>query len=334
VIGWEPNGDRILFYESKGTGTALFAADVAAGTVRELDYQDAVVNNVNMTKMVGGGYKVALIMQKSDLPPEAYVVQPGNTFKQISHANADLAKMPIGKTEVIKWKSTDGRDIEGLLTYPVGYVAGTKVPFILNIHGGPAGVFQQNYIGGRGSYPIATFSQRGYAILRPNPRGSSGYGTEFRRANIKDWGGGDYQDLMTGVDKVIAMGVADPDHLGVMGWSYGGYMTSTIITKTHRLQGCVGRCTCHESDELYDDRRYSGIRSGLLRRELLGSAGCLCEALGDVQYQRRDDSDFDPAWRGRCSRSDLARIRIVQRTQSARRANSHDRPAAHAARSE
>ena len=236
VIGWEPNGDRILFYESKGTGTALFAADVAAGTVRELDYQDAVVNNVNMTKMAGGGYKVALIMQKSDLPPEAYVVQPGNTFKQISHANADLAKMPIGKTEVIKWKSTDGRDIEGLLTYPVGYVAGTKVPFILNIHGGPAGVFQQNYIGGRGSYPIATFSQRGYAILRPNPRGSSGYGTEFRRANIKDWGGGDYQDLMTGVDKVIAMGVADPDHLGVMGWSYGGYMTSTIITKTHRFK--------------------------------------------------------------------------------------------------
>ena len=236
VIGWEPDGKKILFYESKGTGTALFAADVAAGTVRELDYKDAVVNNVNMTKLNGGGYKVALVMQKSDLAPEAYVVQPGNIFKQISNANSDLAKMPLGKTEVIKWKSTDGREIEGLLTYPVGYVAGTKVPFILNVHGGPAGVFQKSFIGGRGSYPIATFAQRGYAILRPNPRGSSGYGTEFRRANMKDWGGADYQDLMTGVDKVIEMGVADPNRLGVMGWSYGGYMTSTIITKTHRFK--------------------------------------------------------------------------------------------------
>ena len=236
VIGWMPDGKKILFYESKGTGTALFEADVAAGTVRELDYKDAVVNQVNMTKLSGGGYAVALVSQTSTAPPEAYVVRAGNTFKQISSANSDLAKMPVGKTEVIKWKSTDGRDIEGLLTYPVGYTAGTKVPLILNIHGGPAGVFQQNFIGGRGSYPIATFASKGYAILRPNPRGSSGYGTEFRRANIKDWGGGDYQDLMTGVDKVIEMGVADPNRLGVMGWSYGGYMTSTIITKTKRFK--------------------------------------------------------------------------------------------------
>jgi dipeptidyl aminopeptidase/acylaminoacyl peptidase len=177
-----------------------------------------------------------MVVQRSDAPQEAFVLLPGSGIRQISTANAERAKIPVGKTEVIKWKSTDGREIEGLLTYPVGYVRGTKVPFILNIHGGPAGVFQQSYIGGRGSYPIATFSSRGYAILRPNPRGSSGYGTEFRRANIKDWGGGDYRDLMTGVDKVIAMGVADPNRLGVMGWSYGGYMTSTIITKTKRFK--------------------------------------------------------------------------------------------------
>jgi dipeptidyl aminopeptidase/acylaminoacyl peptidase len=110
------------------------------------------------------------------------------------------------------------------------------VPLILNIHGGPAGVFQQNFLGGRGPYPLAVFSSRGYAILRANPRGSSGYGTEFRRANTKDWGGMDYQDLMTGVDHVIAMGVADPERLGVMGWSYGGYMTSWIITQTKRFK--------------------------------------------------------------------------------------------------
>lgn len=236
IVGWSPDDSKVFFTEAKGTGTALFEADAAAGPVREVDFQDAVINGVNMTR-IGSEYAVAMVVQKSDAPPEAYALTPAVPgLTRISNANGDLVKMPLGRTEIIKWKSSDGRDIEGLLTYPVGYTAGTKVPLILNIHGGPAGVFQQSYIGGRGSYPIATFASRGYAILRPNPRGSSGYGTEFRRANIKDWGGMDYQDLMTGVDKVITLGVADPNRLGVMGWSYGGYMTSTIITKTKRFK--------------------------------------------------------------------------------------------------
>jgi dipeptidyl aminopeptidase/acylaminoacyl peptidase len=155
---------------------------------------------------------------------------------QVTRVNEGLQIPALGRTEVITWKSKDGKDIEGLLTYPVGYQAGQRVPLILNVHGGPAGVFQQTFIGGRGVYPLATFASRGYAILRPNPRGSSGYGTAFRQANIKDWGFGDYQDLMTGVDKVIAMGVADPERLGVMGWSYGGFMTSWIVTQTQRFK--------------------------------------------------------------------------------------------------
>ena len=236
MVSWSPDGKKILITEAKGTGTALYEAVVETGALREVDYQNAVISAAAMTR-VGSGYGVAMVLQRSDAPPEVYAGVPGiSEIKQITNVNADRAKVPVGKTEVIKWKSTDGRDIEGLLTYPVGYTPGTKVPLILNIHGGPAGVFQQTFVGGRGSYPIATFSSKGYAILRPNPRGSSGYGTEFRRANIKDWGGGDYQDLMTGVDKVIAMGVADPERLGVMGWSYGGYMTSTIITKTKRFK--------------------------------------------------------------------------------------------------
>src|SRR4029079_3222672 len=90
-----------------------------------------------------------------------------------------------------------------------------------------------SFLGGRGPYPLATFAARGYAILRANPRGSSGYGTEFRRANVKDWGFGDYDDLMTGVDKVIEMGVADPARLGVMGWSYGGGFESEGVHRAH-----------------------------------------------------------------------------------------------------
>ena len=234
MVGWSADGSRIYFSESKGTGTALYYVDVASGKITQDNYAAGVVTGVNFNK---GSTMIGMVIQNSVSPPEAFVVRPGDkTPTQVSRANEDVAKLPVAKTVMVTWKSKDGRDIEGLLTYPANYVEGTKVPLILNIHGGPAGVFQQSYIGGRGSYPIATFASRGYAILRPNPRGSSGYGTEFRRANIKDWGFGDYDDLMTGVDKVIAMGVADPDRLGVMGWSYGGYMTSTIITKTTRFK--------------------------------------------------------------------------------------------------
>jgi dipeptidyl aminopeptidase/acylaminoacyl peptidase len=234
MLGWSPDGSHILFYEAKGTGTALYEANVASSTVKELDYQPAVLGSVTMTK---DGNMFGFVSQTYDKPPEMEVVSKGATSPTIvSNANRDHAAMKVGKTEVIKWKSKDGREIEGLLHYPLGYTAGTKVPLILNIHGGPAGVFQNSYIGGRGAYPIASFNSKGYAVLRPNPRGSSGYGTEFRRANIKDWGGMDYEDLMTGVDHVIGMGVADPARLGVMGWSYGGYMTSTIITKTKRFK--------------------------------------------------------------------------------------------------
>ncbi|MFN6963516.1 MAG: S9 family peptidase [Pyrinomonadaceae bacterium] len=234
VVGFSADGRWIYFTEAKGTNTALYALDVDTDTIAEAIPTHGVISALAMQK---GGGVFAGVLQRADMPPELYAARLADRAPtKLSNANSDAARMAVGKTEVVKWKSKDGREIEGLLTYPVGYVAGKKVPLILNIHGGPAGVFNQTFIGGRGVYPLATFSQKGYAILRPNPRGSSGYGVEFRRANIKDWGGMDYQDLMTGVDHVIAMGVADPERLGVMGWSYGGYMTSWIITQTKRFK--------------------------------------------------------------------------------------------------
>ena len=234
VAGWSADGKRIYFSEARGTGTQLYAIDVAANKIEEIKSTPAVYSGFNLNH---SGTTFAFVRQTSDTPGEVFVA-PLTTFApvQVSRVHAGMKLPPVGKTEVITWKSVDGRDIEGLLTYPVGYKAGQKVPLILNIHGGPAGVFQQSFLGGRGAYPLATFSAKGYAILRPNPRGSSGYGTEFRRANEKDWGGKDYQDLMTGVDRVIAMGVADPERLGVMGWSYGGFMTSWIVTQTSRFK--------------------------------------------------------------------------------------------------
>jgi dipeptidyl aminopeptidase/acylaminoacyl peptidase len=101
------------------------------------------------------------------------------------------------------------------------------------------GVFQETFVGARGLYPIAAFAAEGFAVLRPNPRGSSGYGKKFRFANYNDWGGADYADIMAGVDHVIGMGVADPERMVVMGWSYGGFMTSWVIGHTDRFRAAA-----------------------------------------------------------------------------------------------
>ena len=142
----------------------------------------------------------------------------------------------MGKTELIKWKSKDGLEVEGLLTYPVNYEPGKKYPTILQIHGGPAGVFTKGFTGNPSIYLTQYFAEQGFFVLRPNPRGSSGYGKAFRYANFRDWGYGDFEDLMSGVDKVVADGMADEERLLAMGWSYGGYMTSFLVTKTNRFK--------------------------------------------------------------------------------------------------
>jgi len=234
IAGWSADSKRIYFAEPKGTGTQLYVVDVAANRIEEINTTPAVYGAMSLNR---SGSTFGFVRQTSDTPGDVFVASANDfTTVQITRVNGDVKLPAVGRTEVITWKSKDGRPIEGLLTYPVGYQAGQRVPLILNVHGGPAGVFQQTFLGGRGAYPLATFSSRGYAILRPNPRGSSGYGTEFRRANTKDWGMGDYQDLMSGVDFVIQLGVADPDRLGVMGWSYGGFMTSWIVTQTKRFK--------------------------------------------------------------------------------------------------
>lgn len=235
TIDWSADGKRIYFVETRGTVSRLSALDVSTGAMSELNKGNEVLGSLSQNR---SHTMLGFTMQAADRAPEAFVTSVNNFAPvQISHANADLPNLPLGKTEVVRWKSSDGLEVEGLLTYPVGYKSGTRVPLLLVIHGGPTGVFTQSFLAGnRGVYPLASFASQGFAILRVNPRGSSGYGQKFRFANIKDWGGGDYQDLMTGVDHAIEMGVADPERLGVMGWSYGGFMTSWVITQTHRFK--------------------------------------------------------------------------------------------------
>ncbi len=244
LLGWTADSQRLIFRENRGTTTRLYALRLD-GEPHAIGPEDGVVAEASLSP---NRATIGFNFQKADKPTEAFFVRlENNESVQVSRVNDGAPELPLGRTEVIRWRSTDGKEIEGLLTYPAGYSEGKKCPLLLVIHGGPAGVFTRTFIaspivstsGSRHStstYPLASFASRGYAILRCNVRGSSGYGKPFRYANHNDWGGGDFQDLMTGVDYVIAMGVADPNRLGVMGWSYGGYMTSWVIGHTGRFK--------------------------------------------------------------------------------------------------
>ncbi len=238
VIGWAPDSRSILFSEMKGTRMVYYRMPVD-GPVTVLFAPSR--GTAGSPKMNEAGTHLCLTMQTPEEPVEAYVMSLAAAGKpvRVSAANTEIEKPPMGKTELIQWKGKDGLVVEGLLTYPAAYEKGKRVPLILNIHGGPAGLFNESFTGAAGLYPIASWAAKGYAVLRPNPRGSGGYGVQFRQSVIQDWGGLDYKDLMTGVDHVIGMGVADADRLAVMGWSYGGYMTAWTVTQTNRFKAAV-----------------------------------------------------------------------------------------------
>jgi len=241
LIDWAGDSRSVIVQEALGTSHVLYRLPLDGPPVRLYAPRDGSFSgaegifsgpSMNSTRTA-----IAFAAQASERPPEAYILPLGSGAPiQVSRVNIDLPKLPLGKTEVIHWKGQGNLDIEGLLTYPVGYRKGKRYPLIAISHGGPPSNFSQNFIAMPGHYPIAAFASRGYAVLRSNVRGSTGYGKQFRYANYGDWGGGDFRDMMAGVDKVIEMGVADPERLGVAGWSYGGYMTSWAITQTHRFK--------------------------------------------------------------------------------------------------
>jgi len=238
IVGWSGDSKTVWVAEPMHTTGAFIALPADGGAPRVLAPKAGALGEPSLDR---AGDRAAFTWQDPDTPEDVYVSPTASLdmskATKLSSVNADVPKPPMGKTELVSWKSKDGKfTIEGLLTYPVGYEKGEKVPFILNVHGGPAGVFTQSFTGSPSIYMLQYFAQHGYAILRANPRGSTGYGKTFRYANVQDWGGGDYQDLMAGVDHVIQMGVADPDSMVEMGWSYGGYMTSWIVTQTHRFK--------------------------------------------------------------------------------------------------
>lgn len=249
IESWSSDGNYLMISETYKTSRVLMAIPSdQSGKSLEGDYlkdSDSGIPILTSVQGTSGAFSVnpntgtmSYIYETTDTPEEVYYSSiTSSEQSKISSVNESVNIPALGKTELIQWQSSqDGLEIEGLVTYPVNYEKGKKYPVILQIHGGPAGVFRKTFTGSPSIYMTQFFAEKGFVVIRPNPRGSSGYGKEFRYANIRDWGFGDYEDLVSGVDYLIKEGVADENKQYVMGWSYGGYMTSFVVTKTDRFK--------------------------------------------------------------------------------------------------
>jgi dipeptidyl aminopeptidase/acylaminoacyl peptidase len=232
-IEWSPDGRSIYAAGAVGVYGQMLRIPVAGGEPQPVFERPGGYGAFDVSS---DGRMLAFAREDAKAPEDLWVATvEGKEAKQITSLNPQVKNINVGDTEVIRWKGADGLDVEGILIKPVGYERGKRYPAILQIHGGPYGRFSYGF------EPRAQiFAGNGYAVLMPNPRGSTGYGHKFTTANVKDWGGKDYQDLMAGVDEIIKMGVADPDRLAVMGGSYGGFMTFWVVTQTDRFKAAIG----------------------------------------------------------------------------------------------
>lgn len=203
--------------------------------------------------MVRGGDVTAFIAEAGAEAPDVYVSSLARFEpRRLTTTNPELSSIALGEQRVVSWKSAaDGELIEGVLNLPIGYTAGTRVPLLLIVHGGPTGVSSDRFPSIRGAYPIAAFNGLGYATLQPNYRGSTGYGERFRGLNRGDISGRDWIDVNSGVDALIAQGIAQPDKLGLMGWSFGGHHTFWGITRTTRFAAASAGAGANDLISMY-----------------------------------------------------------------------------------
>ncbi len=176
---------------------------------------------------------LAYVGETTTRAPELWVRPPGGGPRTVTSVNAAWKTAAVAPPEFVKYKSFDGLEIEAALLKPAGPFSGMR-PFVVLVHGGPTGRWADAY------EPWGQLlAARGYVVLYPNVRGSTGYGHKFVEMNRADWGGGDFKDVMAGVDWAVARGLADPNRLGIGGWSYGGYMAAWAVTQTTRFKAAV-----------------------------------------------------------------------------------------------
>lgn len=225
AYAWRSDG-TLLVAATDGFYTTLWTVDTL-GKASRLALPKMKVGDV----AVSSTGTIAFVGETATQPPELMTWDGAAAPQRVSHFNESFEHLALMQPTLLTYKSFDGRQIEGALLAPAG---GTHLPTIIEVHGGPTGNWSDQ-LDSWGQLLAAA----GYAVFYPNIRGSTGYGYDFVVRNRGDWGGGDFKDVMAGVDYLVQRGIADPDRLGIAGWSYGGYMSEWAITQTTRFKAAV-----------------------------------------------------------------------------------------------
>lgn len=234
---WAGDGKELLSQATERAHTVVLRIDASsAGAVRI----PGITTSEGGLSVSRDGKRFAFLGQTPEHPGEVWLYAGGKA-SSLTETNPQVKGWRLGTEREISWKSSkDGRTVHGIVDLPPGYQDGTKYPTIVHIHGGPEEAWTIGWHGNWYNY-AAMLASHGYAVLLPDPRGSDGAGPAYTEADYQDWGGGDFQDVMDGVDFLIAQGIADRDRLAVGGWSFGGFMTAWSVTHTDRFKaGMVG----------------------------------------------------------------------------------------------
>ena len=230
-FAWTDSG--IWFTASQKTRRKAFLLDPQSRRVREMITDPWVIGSVSLAANDERAF--AYTASGPGSLSEVYLQPAGGRGRQITEATAQVTDWPLGSREVVEWTSRDGATIEGALFLPPEHDPSRPAPLLVVIHGGPTGTSRPQLLSSY-VYPVTQWLARGAMVLMPNYRGSAGYGADFRALNVRNLGVGDAWDVLSGVDHLVEQGLADPDRLGAMGWSQGGYISAFLSTNSKRFR--------------------------------------------------------------------------------------------------
>jgi dipeptidyl aminopeptidase/acylaminoacyl peptidase len=199
-----------------------------------------------------GKGRSAVLLSTDTAPAEIHAIASSGVRKLTTHNDAVVGELELVPAEDISFKSKDGTEVHALLTKPIGYQAGRRYPMLVRIHGGPTGQDAHSF-----QFERQLFAAHGYVVLNVNYRGSSGRGAKFSESIFADWGNLEVDDVLAAVDYVVAQGIADPDKLGIGGWSYGGVLTDYVIAKDTRFKAAISGAGSANHISLYGHDQYT-----------------------------------------------------------------------------
>ena len=234
-VRWSADGKSVLALSFEKTRSTIVRIDRRNGTVAPVAALDGEASDFDVSR---DGRQMVAALSSPDRPADVWTIADGKA-RAITRINSQVADWKLGKVKEISWhNSKDGKTIYGVLVTPPNFVPGTPTKMVVEIHGGPEWAWWSGWLGSWHEW-AQMLATHGYVVFLPNPRGSDGQGTDFARAVGNDWGGMDYQDVMDGVDALITQKVADPNRLGIGGWSYGGFMSAWAVTHGDRFKAAV-----------------------------------------------------------------------------------------------